>query len=120
MRTISSGTPRPANSGHFSINGVQQAVNVAIDVAASQLSHVSFSTNAGSVDDLWVRAFDGVTWSNWQPFSVSAPNHAPIATAGNLTATKGQEFSASQLFSVSDADAGDTVLKYQLWDSNGR
>ncbi|CAN7314325.1 M10 family metallopeptidase [Bradyrhizobium sp. LjRoot220] len=106
-----------ANSGHFSINGVQQAANVAIDVAGSQLSQVSFSAKAGSVDDLWVRAFDGVSWSNWQPFSVSAPNHAPIATVGNLTASKGQEFSASQLFSVSDADAGDTVVKYQLWDS---
>jgi len=106
-----------ANSGHFSIDGVQQAANVAIDVAGSQLSHVSFSANAGSVDDLWVRAFDGVTWSNWQEFHVSAPNHAPIASVANLTATKGQEFSASQLFSVTDADAGDAVVKYQLWDS---
>lgn len=106
-----------AGNGHFSIDGVEQGINVAIDVTGSQLSHVSFSTTAGSVDDLWVRAFDGVAWGNWQEFHVSAPNHAPIATVGNLTATKGQEFSASQLFTVSDADAGDTIVKYQLWDS---
>lgn len=106
-----------AGNGHFSIDGVEQNANVAIDVAGSQLSHVSFSTTAGSVDDLWVRAFDGVTWGGWQEFHVSAPNHAPIATVEDLTATKGQGFSASELFSVSDTDAGDTIVKYQFWDS---
>ena len=39
-----------------------------------------------------------------------------MVTTTDKTATAGQSFSLSSLFSVSDAD-GDTITKYELWDS---
>ncbi len=105
------------SSGHFAVNGVAQNAGAAIDVAASDLSHVSFVAGIGSVDDLWVRAFDGLSWGAWQEFHVSAPNHAPVVSVTDLTATKGEAFAASDLFTASDADAGDSITQYQFWDS---
>ena len=49
-------------------------------------------------------------------FNVNVPaNHAPVVTASNQTATSGQVFNASSLFTATDAD-GDTLL-YGLRDS---
>jgi len=45
-------------------------------------------------------------------------NHAPVATAPNVTLAKGNTNpAASSLFTVSDAD-GDSITQYQFWDSS--
>src|SRR5439155_1487990 len=45
---------------------------------------------------------------------------APVVTptSANLTASKGQSFVASSLFTASDAD-GDTLTQYDFWDTGG-
>ena len=56
-----------AASGHWSIGGAGQGTNVAIDVTAAQLASTTFQGGA-ITDDLWVRANDGMQWSQWQEF----------------------------------------------------
>src|SRR2546421_403981 len=109
--------------GYFTVNGVTQGANQIIEVTAAQLSQTSFVVGAGG-DDLFVRAYDGTTWSvatgTWDHFhlTASAPttNHAPVVTVADMGATVGQTLSASSLFSVADAD-NDTMTKYQFWDA---
>jgi hypothetical protein len=92
-----------------------------IDV--SQGDAVYFLAGAAG-DALSIRAFDGAAWSapdggSWAPVSISVlPDSLPsIATAGTVTAQRNQILALSGLFTVSDAD-GDTMTRYQLWDSN--
>jgi hypothetical protein len=104
------------NSGHWVVNGVTEGKNVAIDVSPAQLSNTTFQSGSGS-NDLWVRASDGTLWGAWTEFHVNAPvDHGPVTTAGDYTATHGQNISASSLFSVTDA-YNDPITAYQLWDS---
>src|SRR5256885_1579504 len=104
------------SSGYWSVNGVVQGTNVAIDVTAAQLASTTFQSGSGS-DDLWVRANDGFVWSDWKEFHVNAPlNHAPVVTASDFNATLNQTVAAASLFSVADAD-NDSIPKYQFWDS---
>jgi hypothetical protein len=112
---------RDPNSGHFVINGQAQAAGTVIDITAAQLAQTSFFT--GTVgDNLQIRAFDGIAWSDadtaaWAPFAVGVPaNNPPVVTTGSLNAMHGRTLALSSLFSVTDAD-GDTMTKYQLWDS---
>jgi hypothetical protein len=109
--------------GYFTVNGVTQGANQIIEVTAAQLAQTSFVVGSGG-DDLFVRAYDGTTWSvatgAWDHFhlTASAPtsNHAPVVTVADMSATVGQTLSASSLFSVADAD-NDTITKYQFWDA---
>jgi hypothetical protein len=59
------GTPDPA-SGHFELNGIVQPLSPSsFEITDAQLAALTYTT--GSVqDDLWVRANDGQTWSDWQ------------------------------------------------------
>jgi hypothetical protein len=114
------GTGDPA-SGRFVINGVIQAQRAVIEITAGQFAQTSFV--AGAVNDsLQIRAFDGISWSagddaSWSPFAVSVPAYTlPAVTTADTTAGHGQSLALSSLFSVSDPD-GDTITKYQLWDS---
>ena len=50
-------------------------------------------------------------------FTVNAPDAAPVVTAADLIATKGEAFQAADLFNAVDSDAGDTISQYQFWDS---
>ncbi|TWC06727.1 autotransporter passenger strand-loop-strand repeat protein [Bradyrhizobium macuxiense] len=110
-------------NGHWVVNGVAQAANVEIDVAAANLSQVSyvFGPGGSASDTLYVRAKDaGSPWSTWTAFTASpGPDTAPVVTAPNVTANHGQ-FSAlaSSLFSVTDAD-NDTMTQYAFWDTGG-
>jgi hypothetical protein len=110
-------------SGHFVLGGVTEPAGTTIDIAASQLSQLSFVT--GKVGDtLQVRAFDGTYWSaadtaSWAPFTVSVPPDVPPAVGtNNLTKTHFQTLPLSSLFTVSDAD-GDTITRYQIYDNTG-
>jgi hypothetical protein len=105
-------------SGHFVVNGVAQAKGQAIDVSASQIPETSFRSGSGS-NDLWARTFDGLQWSAWKEFHVSAPtDHAPVIAASDRRVAHGSNAAVSSLFSVSDAD-GDAMTRYQFWDSTG-
>jgi Ca2+-binding RTX toxin-like protein len=103
--------------GHFVLNGVAQGVSQEIDVTAAQLSQLSYQSGSGA-DTLWVGAYDGMKWGNWSnSFSVTGqPDTAPTVTVSNVTAAHGQSFTASSLFTASDAD-GDTISKYAFWDA---
>jgi hypothetical protein len=47
--------------------------NQAIDVLAGQLAQASFVAGASAgVDQLWVRASDGMQWSDWHPFMATS------------------------------------------------
>jgi hypothetical protein len=76
---------RDPASGHFYINGVQQAAGTVIDLPASQIGQVDFVT--GTVGNaLQVRAFDGTSWSAgdtaaWAPFTIDINGHADPAQA---------------------------------------
>src|SRR4030095_13667312 len=93
-----------------------------IGLNASQLANTTFvAGSAGTTDDLGVMAFDGHDYSgntSFSPFHVNVPaaNHAPVVTipSVNVTASAGQVFAASSLFSVTDAD--NDALTYFLFD----
>ncbi len=116
---------RDPASGHFYINGVQQAAGTVIDIAASQLSQTAFVTGTVS-NAVQVRAFDGVSWSAgdsaaWAPFTLSVngqsgPSNPPVVTTSNLTEPANTTLAASSLFTVSDPN-GHAITEYQFWDS---
>jgi Ca2+-binding RTX toxin-like protein len=112
-----------AGGGHFVINGTQVADQTVVAISASQLAQTTFVAGAaGSSDALSVMAYDGHDYSNsthFSSFNVSVPavNHAPVVMIpqANVSATAGQSFAASSLFSITDSDVND-VLTYFLYD----
>jgi ELWxxDGT repeat protein len=103
--------------GHFVLGGVMQGSNQEIEVSAVQLPQLSYQSGSGA-DTLWVRANDGMLWSDWSnAFTVTAPiDHAPVVVGSNVTAGGGQSFAASSLFTASDVD-GDPIATYAFWNS---
>ena len=107
--------------GHWVINGVVQATNAEIDVAAANLSQVSYVFGpSGTTDTLSVRANDGTLWGGWTQFTAKASgDSAPTVSAVNVTATHGETSTlATTLFTASDPD-GDTITQYGFWDTGG-
>lgn len=105
-------------SGSFYVDGVQQAANVAIAVAAADLADVEFRTSAnGFTETLWVRASDGYAWSGWASWSQVQANTAPVITptATMVYMVEGAEVAASYLFTWLDAD-GDAATTYRFWE----
>ncbi|MCC8984567.1 C2 family cysteine protease, partial [Bradyrhizobium acaciae] len=100
-------------NGHFTVNGVAQAAGVEIDVAASQWSQISYQFGAAS-DQLWVRAYNGVFWSAWASFT--ATPEGPTVTVSNVTASHGQSFAVSSLFTYNDP-FGMAAAQYDVWDA---
>ncbi|WP_249209955.1 NF038122 family metalloprotease [Bradyrhizobium manausense] len=116
-----------ASSGHFVVNGTVVPAQTAYAVTAAQLAQTTFVAGSGGTsDDLYVKAYDGQLYSNNGYFSyfhvnstaATGINHAPVVTVPQtvISATSGQTFTASSLFSASDAD-GDT-LTYYLYDDS--
>src|SRR5437660_829733 len=98
---------------------VTQPTNGVIYVPAAQLAQTTYQSGSGT-DTLWVRANDGTQCSAWSPsFTVSALSidSPPVVTITNpnITATPGQIFAASSLFTASDPD-GDAITQYDFWD----
>jgi hypothetical protein len=103
-------------NGHWVVNGVTQATNAEIVITAAQLAQTSYQFGAAT-DQLWVRAFDGILWSAWKPFTATPfANTAPVVTASDQTVAKNATLAVSSLFSASDAD-GDPITAYRFWDS---
>lgn len=65
--------PTGAESGVFLLDGLTQATGLEILVDAADLA----SLELGS-DDLYVRAFDGLAWSDWTSFKVTATDDIVI------------------------------------------
>ncbi|CAN7258582.1 hypothetical protein LJR220_001128 [Bradyrhizobium sp. LjRoot220] len=115
-----------SKSGHWVVNGVAQGTGTAIDVRADQLAHTSFHTAITGLEVLYVRAFDGMAWGEWQSFTISVPldgdypgpfpNHAPVVQPHDTMALHGESLAASTLFSIGDVD-GDQITWYEVWDS---
>jgi hypothetical protein len=107
-----------AGNGRFELNGVAQVELTNITVNAGDLANFSYRTSAtGAGDMLWVQAFDGTAWGTWKSFNVAPPqNNAPAVTTGNVTVAANTAIAASSLFSAADGD-GDTITRYQFWDS---
>ena len=77
----------------------------------------TFQSGSGS-DDLWVRANDGTLWSAWTEFHVTAPiDLGPTVSVANLTASHGQSFAGSSLFSNYSDPFGDPATQYDFWDT---
>jgi hypothetical protein len=106
------------SSGHFVFNGVTEPSGQYLLVSQAQLSEVSFVAGApGSTDNLSVNVFDGTDWGNGTTLQVSVPAAIPpVVSASNVTATRGESFAASSLFSVTDA-AGYPIAVYAFEDS---
>jgi Ca2+-binding RTX toxin-like protein len=109
-----------AGNGHFTVNGVQGGVNVAIAVTAAQLAGTQFHAASAIGSDLvWVRANDGQNWSDWKSWNVQSSPHltnaAPVVAASVHGVLRNEAVQATSLFSVSDADA-DAITQYELWD----
>ncbi len=107
-------------NGHFSVNGVQAGVNVAIPVTAAQLASTTFEASGAIGNDLvWVRASDGQTWSDWKSWTVNSWPHAtnanPVVAAQASGLLRGESLSAAMFFSTTDAD-NDAIAAYEFWD----
>ena len=103
-------------SGHFEINGVVQAAGTTFAVTAAQLAQTTFTAGLSASDDLFVNVCDGSAFSGPKEFHVNVVNNAPTVTAPNQTASSGQVFNASSLFTANDAD-GDSLL-YFFYDNS--
>src|SRR5262249_5402496 len=112
--------------------GYQQADNTltvsAADVAAGNV-WVGGATSAGN-ETIYVRASDGIDWSNWTPFTLTtAANHAPTVAVSDHTLQASQWSPLSDhnvpvdgspvanWISYSDAD-GDAAVQYQFWSGD--
>ncbi|MCH3162074.1 hypothetical protein K3X16_14765, partial [Listeria monocytogenes] len=65
----------------------------------SQWSNIAYQFGPAS-DQLWVRAFNGVSWSTWAQFA--AIPEGPVVTVADVTAWHGQSFAVSSLFTYYD------------------
>ena len=100
-----------ATSGHFTVNGVVQAADTTFAVSAAQLGSLTFTAGTASSDDLFVNAWDGSLYSGPKEFHVNIPaNRAPTVTASDISTSRGDILTASQLFSANDAERQPAVL----------
>ena len=71
------------NSGTWTLDGVVEPANQALDVTAAQLSELSFQTNFAAAT-IMVRANDGSQWSNYATFQIQPElNPAPASDAAS-------------------------------------
>jgi Ca2+-binding RTX toxin-like protein len=109
-----------AGNGHFTVNGVEQGVNVAIALSSEDLADTRFvGSGTAGYDLVWARANDGQVWSDWRSWTMQSSPHltnaAPVVTAANNGLLRNEAVAASSLFSVDDAD-DDAITQYEFWD----
>ncbi len=105
-----------SGGGHFVLNGVTLAANQDNIITAAQLAQLSYQSGSGT-DTLRIRANDGTVWGDWSnPFKVTAPvDTGPVIGVSNRTATHGQSFAVSSLFTYSDS-FGSAATQYDVWN----
>lgn len=107
-----------ANSAFFSTaDNIHWAAGVAIDVASSDLANVWVKGGTASgADTMYIRAFDGTSWSAWDNFTLTTlPNHAPVVSINDQTLHVNEWIHVDNLVTYSDADAH-RATQYQFWD----
>jgi hypothetical protein len=108
-----------ASSGYFwSPTNSHWAAATAIDVSAADLANFWIRGGATpGTETMYVRAFDGSAWSNWDSFTFTSTNTAPVATINNHTLSAAEWTKVVNWTTTSDAD-GDAITQYQFWDGN--
>jgi len=107
-----------ANSGYFwTSDNAHWAATTTVEVNASDLAKVWVrgGTDNGS-ESMWVRAFDGTQWSNWDIFTLTTHDDPPSVSVSDHTLNMGQWAQMQNWISYSDSN-GDAPTKYQFWDS---
>ncbi|WIW44425.1 hypothetical protein ML401_23340 [Bradyrhizobium sp. 62B] len=93
------------------------AANAVIEMSAAELSNVWVKGgNATGSETLWVRAFDGYDWGNWDSFTLNSTNAAPVATIADHSAHTDQWVKIDSWLTATDSD-NDAITVYQFWDS---
>lgn len=106
-----------AGSGSFWTPNGYAAPNTVLDVAASDLSTVWVQGGtANGTDSMWVRAFDGHTWGNWDVFTLTTHDDPPVATISDHSLAVNEWARVSDWLNYSDAN-GDAATRYQFWDA---
>ena len=107
-----------ADSGYFwTPDNAHQPANTAIDVAASGLNNVWVrgGQTAGS-ETMWVRAFDGSNWSDWDPFTLTTlPDTKPVATIDDHSLHSNKSSQIAGWINYSNA-ANNPATQYEFWD----
>ncbi|MGY4503260.1 hypothetical protein ACVWYH_007217 [Bradyrhizobium sp. GM24.11] len=108
-----------ANGGYFwSATNSHWASGTAIDVSAADLGNFWIRAGAtAGTETMYVRAFDGTSWSNWDNFTFTSTNAAPVATISDHSLSATQWAQVHNWINASDAD-GDAITQYQFWDGN--
>ena len=90
-----------------------------VDVSAADLGNFWVRGGAATGSEtMWVRAYDGAVWSNWDTFTLTSTNTAATATVNDHTLNAAQWAQLVNWTTSSDAD-GDAITKYQIWDGGG-
>ncbi|WP_249142734.1 hypothetical protein [Bradyrhizobium sp. AUGA SZCCT0160] len=90
------------------------ASGTTIDVSAADLGNFWLRTGATTGSEtMYVRAFDGTAWGNWDSFTLTSTNIAPTATANDHTLNAAEWAKLVNWTTSFDAD-GDVITKYQI------
>ena len=104
-----------ADGGRVDASGGYEVTNANADAIWFQ------GDETAGAQTLWVRAFDGFQWGDWDAFKLtsSVVNARAVATVEDQSTTTNTWTKLSDVLSFSDAD-GDPLLGLELWDSQGR
>ena len=110
-----------ADSGYlWTVNGGQRAAGQYFTIAAADLETVELRAGqAAGTDVMWVRAFDGIAWGEWDAFTLvtqEGANAAPVVTIDNQAVPTSGSAAVDSFISAVDAD-GDPIVQYQFYDA---
>ena len=100
-------------AGSIMVGGVAQSAGAVVSLSAAAFAGVTFAASSlTSLDELSVRAYNGVAWSRWIGFIVSSrPANRPPTVQGDktLTALEAGPAIALGIDRPSDPDEGDSM-----------
>jgi hypothetical protein len=105
-------------NGGFKLNGQAQTARQVLQVSPTDFANNLTWDATGQTGPavFAVRAFDGTKFSDWTTITVNAGDTAPVVTDANASVPAATQVAANTLFQTSDADVGDTITQYELWD----
>ena len=105
----------PTTALHFNAGDTTKTVSVTINGDTKVEANESFNINlTGATNGATISK--GVGIGIITNDDVAVVNSPPVVTASNITASRGQSFAASSLFTARDAD-GDAITKFAFWDT---
>ena len=100
-------------AGSIMVGGVTQGTGVIVSLSTAAFAGVTFTASPlSSVDELSVRAYNGVAWSRWIGFTIASrpANRAPLVQGDRtLTVQEGGQAIALGIDRPSDPDEGDSM-----------